>query len=156
MSTLKEKHRPLEILHRLREYALEQEEVKLMERQREELAQQARCRASLDALQDNYRHDVAGMKVYEYSRRDGCIREAGIRHNLDMRQLGVAQFARREQVEATLRAKAKADMIDRILQRRRADDLVEQERRERKENDEAAQNQFVQHALAVASGEALT
>jgi len=147
---MKDKHRPLEILHRLREYALEQEEVKLMERQREELARQAACQESLAYLQSNYAHDVTGMKVYEYTRRDLCIREAGVRHNLDIRHLGVAQFARREQVEATLKAKANADMIARILERRRAEDRAELEKIERKENDEAAQNQFTQRALAEA------
>jgi hypothetical protein len=148
------KHRPLEILHRLREYALEQEEVKLMERQREELAQQAQCEASLARLRQNYSHDVTGMRAHEYTRRETCIREAGVSHNLDLRHLGVAQFARRTQVEATLKAKARADMIARVLESRRADDLAERERIERKENDEAAQNQFSQRALAAAIEEA--
>ncbi|SDU25061.1 hypothetical protein SAMN05444156_2860 [Verrucomicrobium sp. GAS474] len=151
MSSKNPQHRPLEILHRLREYALEQEEVKLMERQREELAQQAVCEGSLAALQDNFSHGTTEMKVYEYARRDVCIREAGIQHNLDLRHLGLAQFARREQVEATLKAKAHADMIARVLERRRADDLAELERIERRENDEAAQNQFTQRAMAEAA-----
>ena len=148
------KHRPLEILHRLREYALEQEEVKLMERQREELAQRAQCDASLDRLRQNFAHDVTGMKSFAYSRRENCIREAGTSHNLDLRHLGVAQFARRTQVEATLKAKAKADMIARVLESRRADDLAERERIERKENDDVAQNQFSQRAFAAAAEEA--
>jgi len=142
-----DRHRPLEILHRLREYALEQEEVKLMERQRDELRQQAQCDASLAALRQNYAHE-AGTKAAAYSYRDLCVREAGSRHNLDLRHLGVAQFARREQVDATLKAKAKADMIARVLERRRADDLAERERAERREMDEAAQSQFAQRALA--------
>ncbi len=86
----------LEILHRLREYTLEQEEVRLMEKQREETARLGQCQTSLNLLQDCYGHGVEGMRVHDFARRESNVREAGVRHNLDLRQLGLAQMAKRQ------------------------------------------------------------
>ncbi|MDE1171499.1 MAG: hypothetical protein PW734_09880 [Verrucomicrobium sp.] len=137
------KHRSLEILHRLREYDLEQEEGKLVQRQREEKAKEQDCYRSLDVLQGSYHHSVDNAQVHDYSRRDGCVREAGLRHNYDLRQYGMAQIARNEQVQETLKAKTRADMIAKVLEKRREQDRVEADLRDRREMDDVAQNQFI-------------
>ncbi len=136
------RHRPMEILHRLREYALEKEERTLMTRQREEMAQEKVCRASLDVLQGSYRHTVAGAHGHDYQRRDGCIREAGVRHSLDLRRLGLAQIARRDQLQAVLRAKTRADMIAKVLENRRAEDAAAADLQARRESDDLAQGRY--------------
>jgi hypothetical protein len=137
------KHRALEILHRLREYALEQEERKLMDRQKEELAQEAVCRTSLDVLQGSYNHSVASARAHDYQRRDGCVREAGVRHNIDMRRLGLAQIARRDQLQAVLQAKTRADMISKVLEKRRIEDEAAADMKARKELDDLSQGRYV-------------
>lgn len=136
------KHRALEILHRLREYDLEKEEIRLMERQRDEVARQEQCQRSIEMLQSCYNHNVAGMKVHDFARRESNVREAGVRHNLDLRQLGLAQMAKRDQIGATLAAKTRADMIAKVLEQHRADDVRETDLKVRKEMDDLAQNQF--------------
>ena len=133
---------PLEILHRLREYALEKEQRQLMERQKEEVAQERLCRASLDVLQGSYGHTTSGARGHDYQRRDGCIREAGIRHNLDLRRLGLAQIARRDQLQLVLQAKTRADMIAKVLEKRRAEEAAADDMRDRKEIDDISQSQY--------------
>lgn len=147
------KHRALEILHRLREYALEKEERQLMERQKEEMAQEQLCRASLDVLQGSYGHSTSGAHGHDYQRRDGCIREAGVRHNLDLRRLGLAQIARRDQLQLVLQAKTRADMIAKVLEKRRVEDAVAADLKERKEIDDISQSQYA-HARAEAGANA--
>ena len=136
------KHRALEILHRLREYALEKEQLILVEKQRAEIAKRADCERSLAVLEGSYGHGVEGMKVHDYARRDGCVREARVRHTIDMRQLGLTQMATRDQIQATLKAKTQADMIAKVLEHHRANDRSEADMKTRKEIDDIAQSQF--------------
>ncbi len=138
---------PLQILHRLREYTLEQEQRRLMERQKEEVAQEQVCRASLDVLQGSYGHTTSGARGHDYQRRDGCIREAGVRHNLDLRRLGLAQIARRDQLQLVLQAKTRADMIAKVIEKRRAEEVAAEDLRDRKEIDDVSQSQYA-HARA--------
>ena len=137
------KHHALEMLQRLREYTLEQEELKLVQRQREEMKKEQDCRASLATLTESYGHSVVGARVHDYARRDGCIREAGVRHTIDTRQLAIAQIARRDQIQATLQAKTRVDMVSKVLERRHTEDRAEDAQRERKEIEDAVQNRFL-------------
>ncbi len=140
------KHRALEILHRLREYSLEKEQLVLVEKQRVEIAKQADCQRSLDVLQGSYGHGVEGMQSHDYARRDGCVREARVRHTIDLRQLSLCQIATKDQVRATLKAKTQADMIAKVLEHHRANDRIEADLKTRKEVDDLAQNQFTRRA----------
>jgi len=140
------KHRALEILHRLREYSLEKQQLILVEKQRTELAKQADCERSLAVMQGAYGHGVEGMRGHDYARRDGCVREARVRHTIDMRQLSLCQMATRDQIQATLKAKTQADMIAKVLEHHRSNDRSEFDMKTRKEVDDVAQSQFTRRA----------
>jgi len=140
------KHRALEILHRLREYSLEKQQLILVQKQRTELAKQADCERSLGVMQGACGHSIEGMKSHDYARRDGCVREARVRHTIDLRQLGLCQIDTRNQVQATLKAKTQADMIAKVLEHHRSNDRSEFDMKTRKEVDDIAQNQFTRRA----------
>ncbi len=137
------RHQALHALLKLREYALEKEEQKLGERTREENLKSGECERSRADLHMSYQHTVTEAKTADYLRRDKCVREAGNRHITDLRQLALVQKARQAQVQNTLQAKQRADMIQKVLDHRAAEEQVEQDGKERKQLDDITQNLFI-------------
>jgi hypothetical protein len=142
------RHHALNTLLRLREFALEKEEQKLAEKQRDETAKRRECEASSQDLASSYEHTVGQAQAHDYLRRDKCVREAGNRHITDLRQLALLQRSKQAQVEVTLRAKQKADMISKVLEHRHAEELAEFDHQQRKAMDDISQNLFIFHQEA--------
>ncbi len=139
---MKSKYQALQSLLRLRKYALEKEEQKLGERTREETMKQVECVRSMEDLNVSYQHTVGDAKAFDFLRRDKCVREAGNRHLTDLRQLALVQRARQAQIENTLKAKQRADMIEKVILNRQHEDQLEMDRKELKQMDDVSQNIF--------------
>ena len=137
------RHQALHTLLKLREYALEKEELKLGERSREEQLKLGECERTRGDLHLSYQHTVGDANAFDYLRRDKCVREAGNRHINDLRQLALVQRAKQAQIEQTLAAKRRADMIEKVIENRQHEDQLAEDDRERKRMDEISQNLFL-------------
>jgi len=130
-------------LQRLRQFQLEQEEIKLQQRQTEELAQEKICHFSWEKKQQHAESLIQVEHAQELWMGEKMQRELTMGHELNVKQLGLCRQARFQQMVKTISAKQKVDMLERLLEHQNENEHHEFDRQERKMLDDFAQSRFV-------------
>lgn len=136
------KSKTLATLVKLRQYQLELEQWNLYRKQLEEQKARADVENAAYALQESYGDGLLPVRPKDAHRKSQFHHEAGIAHDMSMRQLNLAQQESAKQLVVVIARQQEREKMTRLHQEALRQEQMEYDYQERRFLDDLAQSAF--------------